>query len=132
MVPGVSLHEELAALVASGLSPYEAIRAATAEAARFAEAESEWGTIEAGARADLVIVDINRDVEVRDEMIHTRPGWSLLSGHRIKGWPVLTMLRGRVIAEWPDDAPRARVVGEPFGHYLPRKARSSSYKPMSR
>lgn len=35
-VPGFSLHEELAALVATGLTPYEAIRSATAEAARFA------------------------------------------------------------------------------------------------
>jgi imidazolonepropionase-like amidohydrolase len=56
MVPGFALHEELAALVVAGLSPYEAIRAATAEAARFANADSEFGTIRVGARADLVVV----------------------------------------------------------------------------
>jgi len=56
MVPGFSIHEELAALVAAGLTPYEAIRAATAEAARFAGAAGEFGTIREGARADLVVV----------------------------------------------------------------------------
>jgi imidazolonepropionase-like amidohydrolase len=56
MVPGFSLHDELAALVDAGLTPYEAIRAATAEAARFAGAEGEFGTIRPGARADLVVV----------------------------------------------------------------------------
>ena len=50
MVPGYSLHEELSALVAAGLTPFEAIRAATAEAARFAGMESEFGTIREGAR----------------------------------------------------------------------------------
>jgi imidazolonepropionase-like amidohydrolase len=56
MVPGFALHEELAALVAAGLSPYEALRAATAEAARFAGATEEFGTIREGSRADLVVV----------------------------------------------------------------------------
>ena len=57
MIPGSSLHEELAALVAAGLTPYEAIRGATAEAGRFAGTEAEFGTIRAGARADLVLTD---------------------------------------------------------------------------
>jgi imidazolonepropionase-like amidohydrolase len=56
MVPGFSLHEELAALVEAGLSPYEAVSGATAEAARFAGAEEEFGTIRVGARADLLVV----------------------------------------------------------------------------
>ncbi|HET9334134.1 MAG TPA: amidohydrolase family protein [Gemmatimonadota bacterium] len=57
MIPGFSLHEELAALVAAGLTPYEAIRGATAEAGRFADMEAEFGTIRVGARADLVLTD---------------------------------------------------------------------------
>lgn len=90
------------------------------------------GAILPGSDADLVIVDIDREMEVRDDMIHSRPGWSLMSGRKIKGWPVMTMLRGRVIAEWPDDAPRPQIVGEPFGRYLPRKGWANTYKPMSR
>lgn len=57
VVAGWSLHEELANLVAAGLSPYEALRAATADAAKFMGAAGEWGTIEVGARADLVLLD---------------------------------------------------------------------------
>jgi imidazolonepropionase-like amidohydrolase len=56
MVPGFSLHEELAALVEAGLSPYEAVSGATAEAARFADQEAEFGTIRVGARADLLVL----------------------------------------------------------------------------
>lgn len=78
------------------------------------------GVIAEGADADFAIVDLDKEVEVKDEMIHSRPGWSLLSGHRIKGWPVMTILRGNVIAEWKDGAPRAEIVGEPLGRYIPR------------
>jgi dihydropyrimidinase len=78
------------------------------------------GTIQIGADADLAIVDLEREITVRDEMIYSRPGWTLLDGHVIKGWPVMTILRGKVIARWPDGAPRPEVVGSPTGRYLPR------------
>lgn len=54
--PGSSLPQELEHLVAAGLTPYEALRAATADAARFLGAEDELGTIRPGMRADLVLV----------------------------------------------------------------------------
>jgi imidazolonepropionase-like amidohydrolase len=57
--PGVSLHDELTELVASGLTPYEVLRAATADAARFFGDSGQFGTIAIGARADLLIVDGN-------------------------------------------------------------------------
>jgi imidazolonepropionase-like amidohydrolase len=57
--PGTSMHRELALLVASGLSLYEALRAATVNPARFLGKESEFGTIAAGKRADLLLVDAN-------------------------------------------------------------------------
>ena len=87
MVPGFALHEELAALVAAGLSPYEALRAATAEAARFAEATEEFGTIREGARADLVVVA----GDPLDDLETLR-------------WPIGVMLRG----EW---LPRESLEG---------------------
>ena len=55
--PGTSLHDELAELVASGLSPLEALRAATTGPAAFLGKVEEIGTISGGARADLVLVD---------------------------------------------------------------------------
>ena len=59
VVAGFSLHEELALLVDAGLTPFEALRAGTAEAARCMEAEKEWGTLRLGARADLLLLEAN-------------------------------------------------------------------------
>jgi hypothetical protein len=56
-VPGRSLHEELGLLVAAGLSPRDALRAATTGAADFLEARDSLGTIRVGAFADLVLLD---------------------------------------------------------------------------
>jgi imidazolonepropionase-like amidohydrolase len=55
--PGTSLHDELDELVASGLPPLDALRAATSWPAEFLEQVGEIGTVEPGARADLVLVD---------------------------------------------------------------------------
>ena len=59
VVPGFSLHDELRELVAAGLTPYEALRAATANAAEFLKAAEEFGTIAVGRRADVILVDGN-------------------------------------------------------------------------
>ena len=55
--PGTSLHDELLELVASGLGPLEALRAATTAPAEFLGRVGEIATVSAGARADLVLVD---------------------------------------------------------------------------
>jgi imidazolonepropionase-like amidohydrolase len=57
VVPGFSLHDELRDLVAAGLTPYEALRAATANAAEFLGATAEFGTVAVGRRADLALVE---------------------------------------------------------------------------
>lgn len=59
VVPGYATHEELAELVRAGLTPYEAIRAGTYDAARFLGKEDEFGSVRVGLRADLVLVDAN-------------------------------------------------------------------------
>lgn len=56
VVPGFSAHDELADLVAAGLTPYEALRAATANAAEFL-GERTRGTIAVGQDADLLLLD---------------------------------------------------------------------------
>ncbi len=53
---GAGVHRELALLVAAGLSPLEALRAATAEAARVLGTD-DYGTISVGRAGDLVVVD---------------------------------------------------------------------------
>jgi imidazolonepropionase-like amidohydrolase len=58
-IPGHSLHREIELYVEAGLTPLEAIRAATAVPARVMGMEGEVGTIEVGKRADLVLLEGN-------------------------------------------------------------------------
>lgn len=58
-VPGHTLHRELELYVRAGFTPLEAIQAATITPARVMKLENEVGTIEAGKRADLIILDAN-------------------------------------------------------------------------
>jgi len=57
--PGLGLHDELEHLVLAGLSPLDALRAATLEPARFLGLEGEAGIIQAGARADIILLAAN-------------------------------------------------------------------------
>lgn len=56
---GFSVHDELAELVKAGLSPAEALAAATSSAAEFLGMEQDYGTIEVGKRADLLLLKDN-------------------------------------------------------------------------
>jgi imidazolonepropionase-like amidohydrolase len=55
--PGFGLHEELALLVEAGLTPMQALQAATVRAAEFMGKSATQGTIEKGKAADLVLLD---------------------------------------------------------------------------
>jgi imidazolonepropionase-like amidohydrolase len=57
--PGFSLHDELVNLAEAGLSPAEALRAATLNPAIFMNATDSLGTVEKGKRADLVLLGAN-------------------------------------------------------------------------
>ena len=57
--PGFSFHDELGLLVHAGLTPMQALQAATRNAARFMGREHELGTIEPGKLADLVLLEAN-------------------------------------------------------------------------
>jgi imidazolonepropionase-like amidohydrolase len=57
--PGFSLHDELALLVKSGLTPLEALRTATYNPAEYLNALDSLGTIAPGKIADLVVLDAN-------------------------------------------------------------------------
>jgi hypothetical protein len=63
---GSSLHDELSMLVDSGLSPLEALQSATLIPARFAELEHELGTIEVNKRADMLILNSNPLIDIRN------------------------------------------------------------------
>ena len=58
-IPGHTLYRELELYVKAGFTPMEAIRAATIVPAQTMNLQSEFGTIEPGKRADLILVDGN-------------------------------------------------------------------------
>jgi imidazolonepropionase-like amidohydrolase len=77
-VPGFSLHEELQNFVAAGLTPYQALRAGSSDAAEFLKKQDEFGTVTVGKRADLILLEANPLVDVRNAarrvgvMVHGR------------------------------------------------------------
>jgi imidazolonepropionase-like amidohydrolase len=67
-VYGWGLHRELQALVGAGLTPYQALSAATRNPAEYLGASAEWGTIEPGKRADLVLLSADPLADIRNTM----------------------------------------------------------------
>ncbi len=66
LTPGFSLHEELVNLVDAGLTPAQALAAATITPARYFNLESELGSIAPGMRADLVLLAADPLAEIRN------------------------------------------------------------------
>ena len=79
LIPGYSLHEEMALLVAAGLTPLEAITAATRRGAQLLRADS-LGMLASGKVADLVVLNGN----AADDILATRN-------------IAMVMIRGRII-----------------------------------
>jgi imidazolonepropionase-like amidohydrolase len=63
---GEGLHHELELLVEAGLSPLDAITAATRNAAKFVSAEDEWGTLAAGRTANILVINGRPDLNIHD------------------------------------------------------------------
>jgi imidazolonepropionase-like amidohydrolase len=92
--PGFSLHDELGLLVQAGLTPMQALQAATRNAARFMGREQELGTIEPGKVADMVLLDANP----LEAIGNTRKISALVYGGRLFGRPALDEMLYRVEA----------------------------------
>ena len=65
-VPGFSTLRELESLVAAGLTPYQALETGTRNVAVFFGTTKETGTVQAGKRADLILLDANPLDDVRN------------------------------------------------------------------
>ncbi len=71
-VPGFSALRELEALVAAGLTPYQALETATRNVAIFLGVAKQQGTIEVGKRADLLLLDADPLENIAN--VHRRAG----------------------------------------------------------
>jgi imidazolonepropionase-like amidohydrolase len=65
-VPGFSIHRELETLVASGLTPYQALQTGTINVARFLGIADQVGQIAKDRRADFVLIDGNPLTDIRN------------------------------------------------------------------
>jgi len=92
--PGFSLHDELGLLVRAGLSPMQALQAATLNPARFLGKEKDLGTIEKGKLADLVLLDADPLVEIGN----TKKIDAVVYGGRLFSGASLDEMLGRVEA----------------------------------
>lgn len=71
------------------------------------------GAIRVGADADLVIVDMDREFRFDDSMAQTKAGYTAYAGRVARGAPVMTLVRGTVVAE------EGEVLVEPgFGQFV--------------
>lgn len=64
--PGLGLHEELGELVEAGLSPLDALRAATIEPARYCGLQEEFGAIAVGMVADMIVLSADPLVAIEN------------------------------------------------------------------
>ena len=69
---GLAAHWEMWMLVLGGMTPLEAVRAATINGARYLGMDKEIGSLEAGKLADLVVIDgdVLADIRVSDRVTH--------------------------------------------------------------
>jgi dihydropyrimidinase len=83
------------------------------------------GDIRLGMDADLTIVNLNLEREVRAAQLGSFSDYSLYDGWRFRGWPTLTMVRGLVVMQG------GSIVGASgHGKYIrrtPNEARRSPY-----
>jgi dihydroorotase (multifunctional complex type) len=65
------------------------------------------GSLQVGADADLVLVDLKHERVLSDDQVISRAGWTPYAGRRVQGSPVMTFVRGQLVAE------NGRVVAPP-------------------
>jgi dihydropyrimidinase len=57
------------------------------------------GTIQPGSDADIVVIDLSQRQKVSPEILQSYSDYTIYDGWELRGWPVMTMVRGRVIME---------------------------------
>jgi imidazolonepropionase-like amidohydrolase len=74
-IPGYSLHRELELYVEAGFTPLEALQAATLVAAKAVGVEKESGSLEAGKRGDVLLLD----ADPMEDIHNTRKVWKTVA-----------------------------------------------------
>jgi dihydropyrimidinase len=76
------------------------------------------GMISVGSDADIVIVDLTKKQKVDAKKFYGRADFSCYEGWELQGWPILTMVRGKVVME------DGKILGKPgFGRFIAAKVK---------
>ena len=67
------------------------------------------GYIKKDYDADFTIVDMNKIIEIKNEIIESKCGWSPFDGYKFKGTPVYTIINGDIKMQ------DGKILGEPTG-----------------
>jgi dihydroorotase (multifunctional complex type) len=86
----------LTAALEKKISLERVVEATSAAPARIFGIEKK-GDFVPGYHADLVLVDLNREYEIKDDDVLSLTGWSPYAGRKVKGKPVRTIVRGKTV-----------------------------------
>jgi len=70
------------------------------------------GYLKEGYDADLTIIDMNKNVTIKNEMIASKCGWTPFDNYKVKGFPVATIINGAIVMK------DGKVVAESLGKPL--------------
>jgi len=70
------------------------------------------GRIAKGYDADFTIVDLNVTRTIENKWIASKVGWTPFDGMTVRGWPVMTIIRGQLVMR--DDALLGTPIGQPM------------------
>jgi len=76
------------------------------------------GRIAVGYDADLTIVDLKAERVIEEGWVGSKCGWTPFAGHKVKGWPIGTVVRGR-LAMWDGELGQATGTAVRFSEALP-------------
>jgi allantoinase len=100
-IPGVetTVRVMLNAVSEGLLSLNQLVKLCCEQPARLFHLFPRKGAIQVGSDADLIVVDMDREETLRDQDIVSKCKWTPFDGMKVKGAPVMTILRGNVVME---------------------------------
>jgi dihydropyrimidinase len=74
------------------------------------------GTIQPGSDADLTLIDLDLEKTVTPDLLQSYSDYTIYDGWKLRGWPIMTIVRGNIIME------DGEVASEALGHgeFVPR------------
>jgi dihydropyrimidinase/dihydroorotase len=85
------------------------------------------GTLTVGADADIVIVDLEQVQTIKRDMVISRGLWSVWEGWEVTGWPIATILRGKMVMERNRMSSKPEPLATQHGKYLSRQILSDAH-----